>query len=192
MPGNSGLADTLSLSQVSVSLKRSAALTCLHEGCLCRHLTHLIADWSAQHADSMPSSVSACTGQQAADTQCRMISPVCIYISAVTACQASLLSGDGFDQLMRNRGQLIVSLAEHLEKPSVAPSPDSFLAITIAVLHSINVAPIYRLEVRCHSCVSSSLVHSCTVTTSKLNHPRHSCVCVRLRGCVNDSASDTL
>lgn len=84
-----------------------------------------------------------------------------------------MLSGDDFDRLMRNRGQLIVSLAEHLEKPSVAPSPDKFLVVTIAALHSINVAPIYRLEVRAHSCVSSSLMHSCTVTTTKLTKPRY-------------------
>ena len=84
---------------------------------------------------------------------------------AVTACQASLLSGDGFDRLMRSRGQLIVSLAEHLEKPSAVPSPDRFLANTVAALHSVNVAPAYRLEVRCHSCVSSSLMHICSVTT---------------------------
>ncbi|KAA6426044.1 MAG: hypothetical protein FRX49_03896 [Trebouxia sp. A1-2] len=62
--------------------------------------------------------------------------------------QASLLSGGGFERLMRNRGQLIVSLAEHLDKPSVAPSPDRFLATTIATLHSINVTPRYRLELR--------------------------------------------
>ncbi|KAL0037262.1 hypothetical protein WJX79_009015 [Trebouxia sp. C0005] len=62
--------------------------------------------------------------------------------------QASLLSGGGFERLMRNRGQLIVSLAEHLDKPSVAPSPDRFLATTIATLHSINVTPRYRLESR--------------------------------------------
>ncbi|DBA95344.1 TPA: hypothetical protein ACH3X3_013230 [Trebouxia sp. C0006] len=62
--------------------------------------------------------------------------------------KASLLSGDGFDRLMRSRGQLIVSLAEHLEEPSVAPSPDRFLATTIVALHSIKVAPVYRLESR--------------------------------------------
>jgi len=94
-----------------------------------------------------------------------------------------LLSGDGFDRLMGSRGQLIVSLAEHLEKPSVAPSPDRFLATTIAALHSINAAPIYRLEVRSHSCVSSSSMHSCTVITSKLNKPRQ--VCVSVSVCVS-------
>ncbi|DBA77474.1 TPA: hypothetical protein ACH3X1_009298 [Trebouxia sp. C0004] len=61
--------------------------------------------------------------------------------------QASLLSGAGFDRVMRNRGQLIVSLAEHLEKPSVPPtSPDQFLVATLAALHSISVEPTYRLE----------------------------------------------
>ena len=77
---------------------------------------------------------------------------------------------------MRNRGQLIVSLAEHLDKPSVAPSPDRFLATTIATLHSINVTPRYRLEVRSQSCVSSSLMHSSTVISIELTKPKHSCV----------------
>jgi len=100
-----------------------------------------------------------------------------------------LLSGDGFDRLMRSRGQLIVSLAEHLEEPSVAPSPDRFLATTIVALHSIKVAPVYRLEVSSHSCVSSSVMHSCTVITSKLNKPRHLCVCVCVCVCVCENVS---
>ncbi len=100
-----------------------------------------------------------------------------------------MLSGDGFDRLMRSRGQLIVSLAEHLEEPSVAPSPDRFLATTIVALHSIKVAPVYRLEVSSHSCVSSSVMHSCTVITSKLNKPRHLCVCVCVCVCVCENVS---
>lgn len=55
--------------------------------------------------------------------------------------------GPGFKMLVMNRGQLLVSLAEQLDKPASAEDSDRVLAAMVEDLQSLDWSPVLRTEV---------------------------------------------